>query len=292
MATLCVQQRLCLNDMAIPLVAGPPLAVTDPLGLLDEDLEEITVSLVSFKATGSMQWLQAGLSLPSKWWVCNHHRVPLCGEILESIKHLKPKGAKRLLPRSNKDLVAIRVRGKILLVQNEPRSVTLGLRAGKEQDELLWFLQELQKDVEALHAGDSDSSHKYKRSKLEVPEEDDGTLADEVLAEVRAHPLCKVALWLPSRNTIRVVLRNGGQSEFTVKDLKKKRQQALEHDDLAGVRQAFSLAAQSALEHLRALAEPPQPVLQNLEERALAEPSQQALQNLEEPEESQSSQRD
>ena len=62
-----VENRLCLNGQAIP-VETKDMILVDPLNLADTnslDLpESIEVTLISFKASGDMNWLCKSLPLP------------------------------------------------------------------------------------------------------------------------------------------------------------------------------------------------------------------------------------
>ena len=131
MAILEVAQRLCLGTHAVP-VERASLPSIDPYNLATTADEFIVVSLVSFKASGSKGWLEQGLHLPSKWWLRNHASLPILQEILELIRCQKPKtGGQSRLPRNQKSLIALKVRGKVLWFQNDPRCVILAVRDAK-----------------------------------------------------------------------------------------------------------------------------------------------------------------
>ena len=82
-----------LNGHAIP-VEIKNMELVDPLNLADTNSlnlpESTEVTLVSFKATGDMNWLCKSLQLPDgdgsnhsngRWWAHNSNRVPLLMEM-------------------------------------------------------------------------------------------------------------------------------------------------------------------------------------------------------------------
>ena len=138
-----VDYRLCLNGHAIP-VETKDMFLVDPLNLAETyslDLPDSTeVNLVSFKASGDMNWLCKSLQLPGgdgtkcstgRWWAHNSIRVPLLMEIKEAIKNLKQLKLKQTrdgrLPTDHHCLILLEIRGQLLYVRNSSASVTLGL---------------------------------------------------------------------------------------------------------------------------------------------------------------------
>ena len=139
-----VEYRLCLNGHAIP-VETKDMFLVDPLNLAETyslDLPDSTeVNLVSFKASGDMNWLCKSLQLPDddddkkrstgRWWAHNPIRVPLLMEIKEAIKNLKQLKLKQTrdgkLPTDHHCLILLEIRGQLLYVRNNSTSVTLGL---------------------------------------------------------------------------------------------------------------------------------------------------------------------
>ena len=134
-----VEYRWCLNGLAIPVeIKG--MFIVDPLNLAGTyslKLPDYTeVNLVSFKATGDMNWLCKSLQLPGddidkkhphcRWWCHNSIRVPLLMEIKEAIKNLKLD--KEKASRATRGcLILLEIRGQLLYVSNNSRTVTLGL---------------------------------------------------------------------------------------------------------------------------------------------------------------------
>ena len=147
MAVLEVARSLCLGEHAVPM-ERVSLPWVDPYNCATMTEEFVVVSLVKFKASGSKRWLEQGLHLPSKWWLRNHATLPILQEILELIRSQKPKtGGQSRLPRNHQSMIALKVRGRILLFQNDSRCVILGVLDGDEGlADFRWFLEELSKD--------------------------------------------------------------------------------------------------------------------------------------------------
>jgi len=257
MPVIEVQMRLCLNDCGVPL-EKQTLPFVDPYNLADEPDEPLPVSLVSFKATGNLNWLHSGLALPARWWVKNHFRIPLLQEILGLIKDKKPKqGGHLLMPRNHKNLVPLQVRGKVLWFENNSRCVVLALKQGKEIEHLQWFMEEVNKDIEN-HVVFSDPEcpedqpgpgPSHKTSRVQIPE-DLEDLVNKCLETLQEHPESLAAVYLASRNSFRVHRKDKAWKDIKVKDLKRKRAQAFEQQDQELVKRQFDIAVQGCIEFL------------------------------------------
>ena len=176
-----VKHRLCLNHFAVPL-EEQTLGFVDPYNLAAEAEEEFLVSLVTFKASAKMHWLESSLDLPARWWSHKGTTLPLLQEIVNLIKDKRAKkGSDVLMPRNHKSLLPLEVRGKVLWFENNARCVVLALRQGKEVEQLLWFVEELNSDIEAL----SDPVAKSKRQS-KLPEDLEGPVED-TLRNLREH---------------------------------------------------------------------------------------------------------
>ena len=163
MSSWTFERSILLNQQHIPL-EKKSLSIIDPHDLggsieglnLDEDLD---VNLVSFEAAANVKWLagpRGAIKVPFFWWRQRSSSIPLLMEIKDLIKQGKPG---RRMPREQKSLVLVEVRGKILLVLNHPSQVSLALRGhpgalpGSFEDEtsiLGWFLTELEKDIKVM----------------------------------------------------------------------------------------------------------------------------------------------
>ena len=250
-----VEYRWCLNGLAIP-VELKDMFIVDPLNLADTyslKLPDYTeVNLVSFKATGDMNWLCKSLQLPGddidkkhppcRWWSHNSNRVPLLMEIKEAIKNLKLEKEKRSFNDAH-CLILLEIRGQLLYVRNNSVAVTLGLAkepgslpfcsknigepsTPREIDEfqpLVWFLSQLQKDID--------------ESLQDMPEQKAASVASEheeqvqeVMEKLKAHPQRHLVHFLPSRMLFRIRKKNlqgpasaGKIAEFKVLGLNKWR---------------------------------------------------------------------
>ena len=172
-------------------------------------------------------------------------------EILKLIHGTRPqRGAARLLSKSPNAVLPLTVRGHVLWCQNSLRSVTLALRQGKELEDLQWFLQELESDLESLLQG-SPAAHR-KEAKVEVPE----GLAEpveEVIGQIEGLASCSKAKYLPSRMSFRVFHTNGTFEEFRVKGLSKRDPADHEED----VQKLFSAVMQKAFGFLNGESQEP-----------------------------------
>ena len=201
------------------------LSIIDPHDLggsieglnLDEDLD---VNLVSFEAAANVKWLagpRGAIKVPFFWWRQHSSSIPLLMEIKDLIKQGKPG---RRMPKEQKSLVLVEVRGKILLVLNHPSQVSLALRGhpgalpGSFEDEtgiLGWFLTELEKDIKVLlekpQQPQAKSSHESLESEPEPQDEEKQKAIDEGLERLRATTRCTVQLGFhpggPSRSSRR-----------------------------------------------------------------------------------------
>ena len=108
--------RLCVNEQTAPLVKKE-MPFLDPYGLAEEmdlDLEDSEVSLVDFKATGDMAWLEQLLEKPARFWLQQHHKIPLLLEIRQLIEAKKDLKKTTRLVGNHKCLIPLKVRGRIL----------------------------------------------------------------------------------------------------------------------------------------------------------------------------------
>ena len=261
--------------MAVP-VEEKTLSWMDPYQEAQgEEEESLKVLLVPFKASGNMDWLEKGLGFLARWWMKNHHRVPLICEVLELLKKQRPsQGAQRLLPKQASSILPLRIRGKVLWFQNQLRYVVLALKTGEEAASLQHFLDELLKDVESLSEQDADR----KQQKRQVPEEET-QVVERALEILRDHSACRSAKFFPSRSCFQVVLQNKTCEEFRVKDLTKKRKESLNQDDSSGIETVFDKAVQQALNFLNGDIDHPVPIQQGGEPAASSSEHPPALTN-------------
>ena len=220
MALLTLELLLCLDGVALPVVKET-LPIIDPyeLGGNLEQLsleEELPVDLLSFKASGDVHWLMPALGMPLRWWVSNSLQLALLQEIRDLIKDKKPsQGASRRMPKMQAHLVLLKVRGRILIMQNSQSLVNLALSGTLEEkkDTLSWFIQELQKDLKIvknlMDQEDPKQGHVIKRSRSGLVPQDFQSLVKSSLARLHKDPGCTGATYSPSRKAFKVYLKKG-----------------------------------------------------------------------------------
>ena len=230
MAVLRTSWSLCLNDQVVP-AQTKVCAIVDPYELmegLDLDLEETEVSLVRFHGTADMSWLMKSLEMPVKWWIHNWNRIPLFLEIRMRIKAKK----NRKEPANHKCLVALQVRGKTLFVVSDTHTMTLGLlesqplpgeQPGSPENQagtLLWFCDELHKDIENLPK----EFQKPLKEDRAPPEHQEAI--QRTLDGIQAHPQCKSCHYKPSRLGFMIFRVDKICKEIRVVGLNKKQKPA------------------------------------------------------------------
>ena len=159
-------------------------------------------------------------------------------------------------------MVLIKVRERILFVQNLSSCVTLGLRGtpghgpgappGTQEDELgvlQWFVQELQKDVKHLQEnpekpGEDLEEEQEQEAEVEAEDHQQLQIIEKCLKDLQNHPSCLNAWWLPSRQCFRVRSKDKRSSDFGAKSLKKRKKHSEEAEH------QFDLALARALEFL------------------------------------------
>jgi len=262
------QLRLCLGSHVVPVVEETH-PVLDPhnlgaeLEFLDVD-DSLEVSLVSLKATGNLVWLEKALSLPARWWVKHSSKIPLLKEIREVIKDKKPspsQGSKSRLPREPSALVILKIRERVLLMQNSSSQMHLALTGtpgappGSFEDKvgtLKWFCNELQEDIKVMLEEEQQEGEAEEEQEAgpQVP----GATVAKSLETLREHPLVLKAHYLPSRTSFKVVKKDKSTSIFWVQGLKKRK---LEEDDEDQVQSLFEKAVSAALNTLESSSVPP-----------------------------------
>ena len=291
MGDINVARMICVNGVRVPVVKEVQ-SVLDPDGLAGDlgDLDVLKLSLVRFKVHDSMSWLIKALDLPGcKWWSDNHDKSGLLAEVLTLIRGAKWR--KGRMPKMPTALVPLKIRGRVLWFQNNPRCVVLALVDPDNYDEapaedsavtdLAWFLQEFMKDFQHDEPGDSgDPGNQQPDESLqlvEVPEEPDQaaepeleaqgrigglprsntpswaqTQVEQALKDLGAHTDCKSAVWCAARRSFQVVRHSDhAKKEFVVKGLKRKWEQAQDRNIDAKIQEAFDRVMSSATSFLR-----------------------------------------
>ena len=206
-----VQQKWTLGDRALPL-ERKVLDLVDPSQNPPEcRLQDVGFLLLSLKTSEQALWLTEYLGESSRWWRQVGHRQPLMQEIAQSY----PKRAKGLL--SSDTVIPIIVRGKEILVLNRRASPTLAFVESKGDFETLaWFLGELKKDLDS-----SDTVPRVPRSEeIGDGEKDD---IEVILEDLKSHPKCRKAWFLPSVQAIEVHSSSKRSTKIHLKKALKKR---------------------------------------------------------------------
>lgn len=232
---------LCLNGLAVPL-EHKEMQVLDPDSLsgawgeawgmeLGSDDLLIEMSLLSLKATADMWWFLKPMKLGSKWWKTHHSEIPLLIEILSIIKSKKSKS--RRVPKEPDAMVLLKVREKVLCVQNLPHLVTLGFPGAPEDNlplmkQLMWILEQLSKDIKRLGENPVDPEEALVEAPEQSEEEDEAStsqkqIIQDCLKNLQKHPNCLSAIWAPSRTSFRIKRQDKRFRDFRVKALKRKK---------------------------------------------------------------------
>ena len=188
-----MQQKWCLGNHPLPFERHQ-LDLVDPSQNPPECREQdIWFLLLSLKTTaGKAEWLEECLGVHKLWWRRQGHRQPLMQELANSY----PKRAKGILSRDT--VITISRRGKEIMVLNLRAPPTLAFYESKgDFESLIWFLGELKGDM-----GGADQAPRAPRtSVMDVDEQGD---LEHVLEDLKSHPNCRYAWYLPSIKAIEV----------------------------------------------------------------------------------------
>ena len=72
------------------------------------------------------------MDLPTKWWVLHNNKIPLLLEIRELIKANKKASSSRR-PKQSDCLVLLKVRNRLLFIQNSTNQMNLALTSSLEK---------------------------------------------------------------------------------------------------------------------------------------------------------------
>ena len=158
MQSFPVERKMCLQNRALPLVTRE-MEFEDIHSVGARDLGTENFECLPLRTSMEAPWLSKFFKKPAKWWLHNGSKVPLVREIRETIETGKVRkgGASRLSKRAD-IVVAINVRGKVILVQNTTLPVTLcwptNTDDGDEGIEVVkWFLEEFSCLLQAKKPG-------------------------------------------------------------------------------------------------------------------------------------------
>jgi len=252
MSGIQVKRSLGVNDYVVP-VEEVSVPWGDPFNLASHEDENMTVSLVNFKATGKHLWLEAALNVPARWWVRHRHQIPLLLEIQNQIRETRPKaGAAVRLPRNSKYLLPLQVRGKVLWFQNVSSTVILAVRDEALQD-LGWFLEQIKEDLK--ETPEDDAPPEAPALQRESIPEALKTPVQESLQTLREHAACSSVSWLQSKLSFRVKRKHDKVlQDFRIPSLHKKMRECREHDNKEVLDRQFTSVMPKILEFLSASA--------------------------------------
>ena len=184
----------------------------------------IAMNVVDFLLKANASLL---LQKPLGWWRANAQNIPLLQEIREVVKKAEEELAGTR--RQGQSVVFVQVRMKTILVDIEKWRVLLAVssRQGSSEDDigtLEWFLGEIQQDVNKLK-DDGNSQTK------DEPETETEEMAIKVgLEHLSALPTVQSAIWQPSTRTIKVILKDNTNKDFTAPMCKKRKADAMDGD--------------------------------------------------------------
>ena len=161
---------------------------------------------------------------------------------------------------------------KVLWFENNSRVVVLALREGHEVEELLWFLEELNKDTETLQEAPAPPAEPVAKAARTVVPRALEDIVKESLEKLELNEQCLRVNYINSRNSFRIQrLCDKAIKEVYVRTLKKKLNEALEQDNLESVNRAFLLAVTQCIGFLDGLDAPETSATSSSSHQALAE---------------------
>ena len=217
-------RRLCVGNVAVPLVeckkdVGDPKEVG--IGSHD-DLKLLSLYLTGTRNRQSL-WLAEALGLTVSTLRKALWNLPLIMAIRSETAWKKPRrgphqSSQSAIERNPHLAIGLRVRGRILLVENSTKVLRLFFRPGEEEDGLKWLLNELVADVQGLKEKEGLKDQKVKDEPALDPHSDSESepdshqeyadavseSIDQALSELKDLPGCASAQWLSSRSSFRV----------------------------------------------------------------------------------------
>ncbi len=247
MSTWAFDRALACNGHLVPR-AKLTAHVIDPHSLGGVDLEgEATLNAVDLSANANTTWLvgpRAPIQKKPFWWKANAGRIQTLNEIKANIKAGKPSAR---MPKERKSFVFVQVRGKTILVLNDPRRVLLALTCSPgagaaswegEEGILQWLTAELQEDIKTLTVPEEAKAPRAAKAGRGAVD----PVMQEGLESLNAVEAVRTALWLPSRSTIKVTLNDNNAKEFRVLSSKKRKTTAMFVDGAQAIKNAVAEA--------------------------------------------------
>ena len=241
---LKAEYKLCLNDEVVP---APVENITylDPLGLAEDiqlNLDRMDrVELVSFKASHNMRWLEKVLKVPAQYMKTNLHKFRLMQEIKDEVEDIKKDiKVNARAPTQWKSLLLLHIRNRILFVQNRTDCVIVGLvgvtgstSCRDEEETLLWLARQFQQDLQLVQDPAADQpAGGWKRSSESWGDYEDEIT--EVIENLKKHPQCLKASWVPSRKSFRVQKHSKAFKFFRVSNLGSRKKTSVNLEDIFG----------------------------------------------------------
>ena len=219
-----LEKKWCLGNVVLPLEQHTCDLVDLKKGVVGDD-EDCSFLFLPLKSTGQTEWLEGHLKQRCRWWKRSGRYQPLMQELIEAIPGSSKK--QKYAGLTSRVVVPIEVRGKTILVLNNRNAPALAFHEGDEEFESLqWFLQEMTKDLQELSTG---NSKRDPAQGTRMMEEDE--IIQEIVENLKQHANCKTAYFMPSSNRICVVTHMKERKVLTVKDLNKRRKEALQRQD-------------------------------------------------------------
>ena len=251
---LSVRDRMCLNGSVVP-VEEATCTWVDPYNLVSELREHLPVRLVAFKKIlgNDMRWLQQEMNLPrTRTMASKFLNMPLFWDVRDLIE--KKKNKKSRMPKRHTSLVPLEIRGRVLWFMNNHNVVTLALHGPSANEDLQFFIRELQQDLILYMIGNGQHGINVlprRQAKSAVPE-DLKAPVKEALDVLMTYQKCQKARYCFHRNQI-VVRRapDGTRGTFTVKGMHRERNKVLvTSGEVGDIERTFKLATLQAIAFL------------------------------------------
>ena len=235
---ILVARRLCVGDRAVPFEeCAKDVADPKEVGIgSHDDLKLLSLSLTGTQKHRQHLWLAEALGLGIGTLLKNLWKLPLFVAIRSETSCKMPRGPQSAVARDPHVAIGLRVRGRILLVENSTKVIRLFFRPGEEHDGIKWLLDEVAADVKGLkdqkdekevgspaHDPHSDSRPDSQHSYGEEFGRDAVSQSlNQALNELKNLPGCASAMWISSRSSFRVsVSSEEGEKPKTLQKMVK-----------------------------------------------------------------------
>ena len=230
---MAFEHKVCLGDSVVPLVRRTT-EVEDRDELVGGDADDQEFLFLGLNATSDMSWLikhLKDLKLPSTFWKKRSREAPLVQELRAAIG-VHRRGT--VIPRRQQAVVPLLIRDKVIFAQNTVTTLAVAAKPGEELEFLTWFLEEITKDIQHLVAVPASAPNDEAEvaappageepgAKRPFPPSPEREQTEALLQELREHPRCLSARYLPSRPSFRITRDDHEGREFFCKNLNKLR---------------------------------------------------------------------